>query len=624
MPRFSPDFAADAASSLNTGLFMNASAQADTTITGPALDIAATTDFIGDTISGVTAVTFDTVSAAIATFSSAQFGSGAIAANATVTGGVSASTVDVFVASGGAFDGSQLQFSNWSASDRFEILASGDHVSITGTSVGDVFNMGAFFNSTDSINGNEGSNTLILSGNYSITTIVTPSMLQNVDRLDLAGGNDYALQFNTGVVAAGQTMTINAAGLGTNDTFTLDLSNDNMGRYVVELGDNTFCNITIAGQADTIVAGTGQDFITVDGVLNHQARIAGTGHFTSLYLDGDYSAGYIFGATQIAHISTMYLEGGHSYDLAINNANIALSSTMIVNGSTLGIDDSFIFNGSHETNGNLDFDAGAGFDDLIGGAGNDSFQFTGADMLTTADHINGGGGSNEVDLDGDYSHGLVLTNATLQNIQTIGLAEGYSYKLTLAPGEVAAGQTLIVNGTELASGNTLDIDGAKVTAGTLDMKAGFGNATLEGGSGTNNLYVGGGIDEMTCGSASNNFYYGQFSNTGATHYDTIFGFNALTDSFNLEFHSPLGVDSMITEGALSSQAFAADLAKALGPSQLHANDAVLFSPNSGNLAGHAFLVVDMNGIAGYQAASDMVVELTGATNLSQFGMADFI
>jgi hypothetical protein len=54
-----------------------------------------------------------------------------------------------------------------------------------------------------------------------------------------------------------------------------------------------------------------------------------------------------------------------------------------------------------------------------------------------------------------------------------------------------------------------------------------------------------------------------------------------------------------------------------------APDAVLFTPTTGNLAGHAFLIVDENGVAGYQAGADVVIELTNATNLSHFSLSNF-
>ena len=106
--------------------------QPDTTITGPNLFVLATTNYTGDTIDNVTAIDFDAPGAATATFSSTQFGTNQIALNATITGGGHVDTVAVRAAGGASFDGSQLQFANWGASDRFEVVGTGDHATITG------------------------------------------------------------------------------------------------------------------------------------------------------------------------------------------------------------------------------------------------------------------------------------------------------------------------------------------------------------------------------------------------------------------------------------------------------------------------------------------------------------
>lgn len=38
---------------------------------------------------------------------------------------------------------------------------------------------------------------------------------------------------------------------------------------------------------------------------------------------------------------------------------------------------------------------------------------------------------------------------------------------------------------------------------------------------------------------------------------------------------------------------------------------VLFTADSGTLSGHTFMIVDVNGTAGYQAGADLVVDITG-------------
>ncbi len=40
---------------------------------------------------------------------------------------------------------------------------------------------------------------------------------------------------------------------------------------------------------------------------------------------------------------------------------------------------------------------------------------------------------------------------------------------------------------------------------------------------------------------------------------------------------------------------------------------MIFTPDLGTLAGDHFLVVDANGVAGYQAGQDLVIELTSSS-----------
>ena len=63
-------------------------------------------------------------------------------------------------------------------------------------------------------------------------------------------------------------------------------------------------------------------------------------------------------------------------------------------------------------------------------------------------------------------------------------------------------------------------------------------------------------------------------------------------------------------GALSLASFNADLGAALGG--LGASQAGFFAPDAGDFAGKIFLVVDANGVAGYQAGEDYVFAVTGA------------
>ncbi len=70
--------------------------------------------------------------------------------------------------------------------------------------------------------------------------------------------------------------------------------------------------------------------------------------------------------------------------------------------------------------------------------------------------------------------------------------------------------------------------------------------------------------------------------------------------------------------------FDSDLAAAITGAQLGAHDAVLFDPNHGDLHHHIYLIVDMNGVAGYQAGQDLVLDVTNSTNLGSLTAGNFV
>jgi hypothetical protein len=108
--------------------------------------------------------------------------------------------------------------------------------------------------------------------------------------------------------------------------------------------------------------------------------------------------------------------------------------------------------------------------------------------------------------------------------------------------------------------------------------------------------------------------------TGGDGYDTIDGFT-IADGIELPFLPAItGVDAAITTGTLSFASFDSDLAATV--STLGVQHAVVFTANAGQLAGHTFLVVDLDGNVGYANGGDLVIELTNA-NLPGFGTGNF-
>ena len=134
---------------------------------------------------------------------------------------------------------------------------------------------------------------------------------------------------------------------------------------------------------------------------------------------------------------------------------------------------------------------------MTGGAGNDVFTFNSGESLTAADQLNGGGGYNQLYLTGDYSASLTFGASTIQNIQYFELASGFSYKLSTSDANVAAGQTLTVDGSSLGAADTLNFDVFLETDGNFVLNGGAGNDTLTGGAGDNTFNGGGGADLKT-------------------------------------------------------------------------------------------------------------------------------
>jgi hypothetical protein len=103
----------------------------------------------------------------------------------------------------------------------------------------------------------------------------------------------------------------------------------------------------------------------------------------------------------------------------------------------------------------------------------------------------------------------------------------------------------------------------------------------------------------------------------------VTGFDAKADKFDVPEETPVAGINAAVSGKLGEGSFDADLAGALNAHHLSALHAAVFHATSGSLKGETFLVIDANGIAGYQASQDYVIALHGALHLSDLSKADF-
>lgn len=211
-------------------------------------------------------------------------------------------------------------------------------------------------------------------------------------------------------------------------------------------------------------------------------------------------------------------------------------------------------------------------------------------------------------LSGDFSAGFLLSEIS-QQIGRISLQTGSDYVLIAEDGLVRDDGIMIIEGSRLGAGNSLLFDGSAETAGRFAVYGGAGDDIIFGGADNDFLRGGLGSDTLTGGAGADSFIYRNAGESTGANYDILADFNPGTDRIDLP-GTVAGFDAL-RAGTLSDASFSQDLAAALA--NLGANRAAIFAPDAGALAGTVFLVVDGNGVAGYQEGEDYVFALPGTS-----------
>jgi Ca2+-binding RTX toxin-like protein len=159
------------------------------------------------------------------------------------------------------------------------------------------------------------------------------------------------------------------------------------------------------------------------------------------------------------------------------------------------------------------------------------------------------------------------------------------------------------------------------------LYGGDGKDKIFGGIGNDHvadiLNGGAGADRLDGGNGADTYQYKRASESTGKAFDTVIGFDfAAADVFDLK-GALTGIDVKVNGGTLSKATINDDLEAAVGASELGMEHAVLFKPDAGDYAGKTFLIVDLNGEAGYQANKDLVVLLSNPVNLNSLDTADF-
>jgi len=373
-------------------------------------------------------------------------------------------------------------------------------------------------------------------------------------------------------------------------------------------GQGYVINVSAYGPPERGGGTPGND--TLDGGAGNDTLIGGAGNDTYVYAAGDTiveSAGggtdtiqtaTTLTLTSFAEIENLTLTGSGAADGTGN----ALGNLIIGNGGANSLSGA----GGNDTlrggNGNDTLAGGNGTDSLVGGSGNDVYVNFSGDTLVEA--ANGG-----ID--------------TAQSAATVTALAAEVERLFLTG-------TSAINAAGNALDNTINGNTANNVLGGL-----AGNDTIGGAAGGDVLQGATGADRLTGGTQRDKLIPGVDSDRDVLVFSILNDSTGVTRDVidRIDFNNEDKIDlpgtvasiaAMVTTGSLSTATFNADLAAAIGPGRMGVGQAVLFDPSGGdqNVANTVYLVVDANGIAGYQANQDWVFQLENHTGLLDRG--DFI
>jgi len=410
--------------------------------------------------------------------------------------------------------------------------------------------------------------------------------------------------------------------------------------------------VSVTTGNDTLAGGNGNDafFFEGDASLDSRDEINGGAGKDEIVLDSSYSNRMVLSSSFIQGVETLVFdvgpESGLVYNFAAANDFVTNDKLFVVDASELYFDSVDTFDGSALTSGRLEFLGGWGLDTFIGGAKDDVFEFIGStqdpfpSFLEATDRIEGRDGNDTLIMDGTgYSNGLVFSATTMTGVEKIILGakndisgQATTYDLILNDGNVAAGATLSLDAGNLLQGGLVIFDGSHETDGHFDLTGSRDNDTLIGGAmsdtiageGGDDVIVGGmGADRMDGGIGHDVFRYNAVAESTSAGFDTITHFDSSAEKFDLTF-SVSGIDSDVAGGKLTNGNFDVQLAQLIGADELQAHHAVLFTPDKGDFRGETFLIVDANGVAGYQAGQDLVLLLKNPTDLEHLTIGSFI
>lgn len=442
------------------------------------------------------------------------------------------------------------------------IIGGSEKSNFSGNAGNDVFRFdAAVLASTDTISGGDGTDSIQISANHA--NGVTDSDFLNITGVETltvsATGNQVVATFNANADASGIS-TVTGVGAA-NDVITLGSAFDNALRVNLATGNDV---INASASAGTITAyAASAAFDANDTIIGG----TGSGDTIRILADGD-STGAVFGAN-VSGVENIVIVGDNDIDVKVTT-----SDAMTNRAVTLTVDATDLSN----SNATLTFVSGEATDELVtinvtggngadqmtggleqsnfsGGAGNDTFTFTAAN-LNAYDTVSGGAGTDTLSVSGT----IVDSDFTyVSNVEALGASSG-NLALTLGSAADASGLATITGG----SGND------SVTIGS-----GFDNAIrVVIGAGDDVVSANGSAAVVTISSASaissaDTLIGGTTSgdvisisaNTSATFGGNVSGFETISVSYNAggaDVTSIVAHDNMTASGATLTVTAAAE------------------------------------------------------------------
>jgi Ca2+-binding RTX toxin-like protein len=268
--------------------------------------------------------------------------------------------------------------------DFIRLQDGGDDTVSSGAS-DDIVYYGAALTNADSNDGGAGNrDVLVLQGNYTLT--LDAAAMTGFEFLSLQSGAmatfgdtsnafyDYDLTLIDANVAAGVQLVVNGQSLRDGEDLTFNGSAELDGRFLVYGGHGV----------DTLTGGANNDIFFFEGQRwGASDSVNGGGGRDALVIAGVNGLNLIeFGETSLTSIESISVNNRFatdpsavpSYELVLANGNVTAGGALIVNGSSLGENQTLEVDGSAVRDGSLTIYGGAGVDLLIGGAGGDHVE----------------------------------------------------------------------------------------------------------------------------------------------------------------------------------------------------------------------------------------------------------